>query len=110
MNIYTVSEYDKEKLVTNAIKMYKDSLLLLNDDSGRINENMGVYSCLSMKDKVEHILEGLRLEYAYIIRREYMESSVGNYYQQYFSEEEYIMYKKGAIDSFLHCLYGDALL
>lgn len=110
MNVYMVNDIDKERLVFNAMKMYKDSIALLYEDVGKVHEGKGIYSCLSMKDKIERILETMRLEYVYIIRREFLEGLQGKYYENYFSDEEYLLYKKGAIDSFLHCLYGDALL
>ncbi len=110
MNIYTISDDKKEKLVVQLCQSYRDCEQLRYDDQMFVKEKINVYACLSLKGKIDHILEEMRLEYAYIIRREYIALERAGYYEQYFSASEYILYKKEAIDSFLHCLYGAGLL
>ncbi|NBK96443.1 MAG: hypothetical protein EOM50_00215 [Erysipelotrichia bacterium] len=107
MNLDEITVQNKEKLVKNIGVMYRDSLCLVKNDAfSSVSEKEGVYHCLTLKTKVDHILKGLRLEYAFIIQKEYLEENKGKWYATYLSEEEYQLYKNGAIDAFLHCLYG----
>ncbi len=109
MNIYMINEEQKHILMIQAMHMYTESISSIEDDT--VNQyGFDVHHCLSMKQRVELILEELRVEYAYIITREYIKKEGGAYYLNYFDENDYLNHKKHAIDSFLHCLYGSALL
>lgn len=107
MDLENISTQNKEFLIKNVGKMYRDSTqLAINRNTTRVEESNGLYVCLEMKFKIETILNELRLEYALIIQKEFLENKENEWYLEYFTKEEYSMYKKGAIDSFLHCLYG----
>lgn len=102
-----IKEEDQVLLVQNIGKMYRESLAELeNEKKDQIREEQGFYLSLSVKEKVDEIVQNLRIEYAIIIQREFLEEKSKNWYEKYFTLEEYNMYKKGAIHSFLHCLYG----
>lgn len=101
-----ISEENKEVLMKNIGKMYQDSLISIKHEQGVIREENGVYINLRTKEKIDEIVESLRLEYAIIIQREFLDGACKNWFEKYFNEEEYKMYKKGAIAEFLHCLYG----
>lgn len=107
MNLNDISMQNKEKLVKDIGVMYRDSQQLAKSDAfSRVSEKDGVYHCLELKHKIERIMQNLRLEYAFIIQKEYLEDNKGKWYTKYMDEEEYKMFKNGAIDAFLHCLYG----
>lgn len=107
MDLNAISKENKEYLAMNVGTMYRDSTRLAYEGNfQRVEETNGLYVCLEMKKKIDDILMGMRLEYAFIIRKEFLENKQGNWYLDYFSEEEYQLYKKAAIDEFLRCLYG----
>ena len=107
MNLNDISMQNKEKLVRNIGKMYRDSLQLAKSDAfSQVSEREGIYHCLELRYKIERIMNDLRLEYAFIIQKEFLEENSGNWYEKYLSQEEYSLYRVGAIDEFLHCLYG----
>lgn len=107
MNLYAISDENKEYLAMNVGTMYRDSVVLAKESSlQRVEELDGTYVCLEMKNKIDTILQTMRLEYAFIIRNEYLDKKEKNWYLQYFSKEEYEVYKKAAVDEFLRCLYG----
>lgn len=107
MNLNDISMKKKEKLVENIGVMYRDSLQLAKSDAySRVSEEEGIYHCLELRYKIEKIMQDLRLEYAFIIQKEYLEENTGKWYSKYMDEDEYEMFKIGAIDAFLHCLYG----
>lgn len=101
-----ISEENKEVLIKNIGKMYQDSMASIKSIQGVIKEENGIYINLRMKEKIDGVVGNLRLEYAIIIQREFLDGACENWFEKYFSVEEYNMYKKGAIAEFLHCLYG----
>lgn len=106
MDFTTIDNINKEMLIANVGKMYRDSKQIASESVLCIKEEEGVYSCLKVKDKIDRILQDMRLEYAYIIQKDFLEVSDEKWYVPFFSEEEYKLYRKGAVDSFLHQLYG----
>lgn len=107
MNLDGISMQNKEKLVQNIGVMYRDSLRLAKNDAfSQVSEKEGIYHCLELRYKIEAIMQDLRLEYAFIIQKEFLEENSGRWYEKYLNDEEYQLFKIGAIDAFLHCLYG----
>lgn len=106
MDFTMVDDENKEKLVVNIGKMYRDSKQIASESVMCVKEEEGVYSCLKVKDRMDSILRDMRLEYAYIIQKDFLEVSDEKWYVDFFTEEEYRLFRKEAIVAFLRMVYG----
>lgn len=107
MDLNHMNFKEKQSLVKRIAKKYRDAKLLLRQQPSLWEMKQENHAdCIRFCRKMDQILMAMRLEYAFIIQKEFFEEKDENWYQNYFSEEEYKMYKKGAVDTFLHCVYG----
>ena len=57
------------------------------------------------KERVDDILERMNNEYVCIIKNDFLSPKEEGWYHKIFTKKEYFAYKKGAMKTFLHCLY-----
>ncbi|MEG0823324.1 MAG: hypothetical protein RR929_02600 [Erysipelotrichaceae bacterium] len=96
----------KQDLLINMGYLYqKEKLSLALREANIVFEEEGTYLHKDLIKKIELILNSMRVEYALVIQKEYLENNHVDWWKCYYSKATYEAMKSRAIDVFLSCLY-----
>lgn len=107
MKLDNLTFKDKEALLMRVGRMYRNSVLKNKLHAEFIvQEAESAYINLEVAGEINLILDHMPLDYARIIRQDFLEYRQRGWWKEYYTSSTYYRYKCKAMDTFLDCLYA----